>query len=203
MAQRVVEIRGIPEVMAVINPNVHEKAWRRTINDVTRQSATAASRAIRDRYTVKARALKKKMRVRVLTAGSRVAKIRVEGKRLGLLSFAGTRQVKTGVSVKIKRHGTRKVIRHAFIAAPKGGRQVFRRRWRREHPAEPTRPMRPSRQYGAMPRTYRLPIEKLTTIGPAEMFDHPRVYVEIERVVNEKAPELYQRHYRYYAGRSP
>lgn len=197
---RVVEIRGLEDARAVLHPEIHERAHRRTINDLTLQSATASSRKIRERYTVKAGELKKKLRTRLLTAGSRVAKIRVEGRRLGLLAFAGTRQTKTGVSVKLKHQGRRKIIRHAFLREIKGGRQAWRRVWRRTHPAEPVRPMRPAAQYGAMPRLYRLPLEKVTTIGPAEMFDHPNVYAEIERVVDEKAREIYRRNYRYYAG---
>lgn len=195
---RVVDLRGLEAARAVVDPEIHRKAWRRTVNDLTRRSNTATAKQIRQRYTVKARELKRKTRVQLLTGSSETASIRVEGKRMGLLAFAGTRQVKAGVSVQIRRGGPRKVIPHAWIDAEK--RNAWRRRWRRLHPDAPPAPARPPAQYGRLPRVYRLPVERVTSLGPAEMFDHPNVYDEVEAVIDRDGHALYDRHYAYYAG---
>jgi hypothetical protein len=54
-------------------------------------------------------------------------RIFARGKPVGLISFSGTRQVKKGVSVMVKRAGARSVVKSAFIQTAKNARNVFRR----------------------------------------------------------------------------
>lgn len=197
---RGVEIRGLPEVHALLNADVAKQAAVRTINDLTTQSRTRASTAIRARYTVKAATIKNRMKVSKITTAGGVAKITVSGPLLSLTSFAGTRQTAKGVSVKILQSGTRKLIRHAFLAQSKGSQQAYRRVWRREHPAAPLgRTPRTRGMY--LPRHMRYPVERLTVMYPATMFDQDQIYGEIQALLDEKYEEIFLRNFEFYAAR--
>lgn len=91
------------------------------------------------------------------------------GKPLGLIHYQA-RQTKKGVSVKVKRVGKRAVILGAFIAKGKGATNVFWRQYRGTR-----KKVRPGFQYGALPRGYRLPIERLTGPRIPDIMGNPKV----------------------------
>jgi hypothetical protein len=90
-----------------------------------------------------------------LVRGSVLAK----GKPVGLISFTGTKQLKSGfVSFKVHRGKKFQKLRHAFIARAKGTDNVFERiNWGK-------RPFRPGFPYAVLPHKYRFPLERKT--GP-------------------------------------
>jgi len=103
-------------------------ALTRSLNRAATSVKTEASRTIREELNLKAGAVSKSIHVGRASAGSPEASIRIAGKQVPLIGFIGTRQVRKGVSVKVKRSGSRKVIAHAFIATMKSGhRGVFTR----------------------------------------------------------------------------
>jgi hypothetical protein len=82
-----------------------------------------------------------------------------KGKPIGLISFSGTKQLKSGfVSFKVHRKEPTTKLRHAFIARATGNDHVFERLdWGK-------RPFRPGFPYAVLPHKYRFPLERLT--GP-------------------------------------
>lgn len=91
----------------------------------------------------------------VVVRGSVLAK----GKPVGLISFTGTKQLKSGlVSFKVHRREKHTKLRHAFIAQAGGNKHVFERvNWGK-------RPFRPGFPYAVLPHKYRFPLERKT--GP-------------------------------------
>jgi len=86
-------------------------------------------------------------------------KIEARGKPVGLISFSGTRAVKKGVSVLVRRDGKRTILKHAFIRTIKNAENVWWREW-----SGARQPVDPDVRYGRLPKRYRMPIERLT--GP-------------------------------------
>jgi hypothetical protein len=80
------------------------------------------------------------------------------------LKLFGARQTKTGVSVKVLRQGSRKVIKHAYIGTAKKNQkfeQVYRRKWDIEWPASHKKPVNRKIAYAKLPLEYRFPVEAL------------------------------------------
>ena len=86
-----------------------------------------------------------------------------QGKPLGLVDFIGTRQVKKGMSVKIKKSGTRHIIKHAFKSILWAGKEDVGQRIY-EGVRKPARGTYPYTAYRALPFKYRWPVKRLT--GP-------------------------------------
>jgi hypothetical protein len=95
-----------------------------------------------------------------------------EGLPVGFMSFSGTRELKAGkgVSVKLKRTGSRKYFRHAFIAEAKGTKHVFEReswgkaRWKPGYP------------YAKMPKSYRFGLDRLSGVSIEDYYKDDRIY---------------------------
>jgi hypothetical protein len=91
----------------------------------------------------------------MIVRGSVLAK----GKPIGLISFSGTKQLKSGfVSFKVHRREKPTKLRHAFIARASGTNNVF------ERITYGKRPFRPGFPYAVLPHKYRFPVKRLT--GP-------------------------------------
>jgi len=86
-----------------------------------------------------------------------------KGKPLPLVDFMGTRQVKKGVSVKIKKSGAREIIKHAFKNILWRGKEDIGQRIY-EGERKPPRGTYPYTSYRALPFEYRWPVRRLT--GP-------------------------------------
>jgi len=98
------------------------------------------------------------------------ASLSATGKPLPLSNFSPV-QVLSGVRVKIKKSGGRKVIKGGFLAKPAGSgtKNVFMRRYRRDHLPKP---VRPNRKY-----PHRLPVLFLS--GPRIEDIYARHFPEI------------------------
>ena len=95
-------IKHVRASFTALTDKVSGKATMRALNRALDQSATEASRKIREVYNILE------------------ARLEMRGERIGVIEF-GARQVGAGVSVKIKRAGGRDVIPHAFITTLKSG----------------------------------------------------------------------------------
>lgn len=97
-----------------VRKDVMTKAVPRALNKVAGEVRTESSRSIRAAgYRIKDRAIKKQIAIRKATRNELTAVVRARGKPIPLINY-GARQVKSGVSVAVK--GSRKIIKHAFIA---------------------------------------------------------------------------------------
>lgn len=119
-----------------LTENIKEKATVRALNRALDQSATAANREIRKVYNLKvavvAKAFKKKYAREKMVYP--VAVLEVSGSRIGLIEF-DAKQVRRGVSVRVRRGGRRKTRKGAFIATTRSGYTgVFERRGRERYP---------------------------------------------------------------------
>ena len=91
------------------------------------------------------------------------------------MSFSGTRELKggKGVSVKLKRKGSREYFRHAFIADAKGTTNVFEReewghaRWIPGYP------------YWKLPKQYRFGLDRLSGVAIEDYYKDDRIYQKV------------------------
>lgn len=200
---QVVTIRGMEDVYPLLDPDLVEQARRRTLNDMCRQSSTESSSVIRQTYTVKAGEFKARVTLKLATAANGEVKITVVGRRFGLMSFTGTRAVKSGVSVKLRSDRPRSILPWAFIATMRSGHEgVFRRTWRDATVGTAsTMRMGQGRAWARMGRQWRLTIKELTTVGAAQMFDQQMVYAAVQTLVDAKFETVFNRNYAYYAAK--
>jgi hypothetical protein len=124
-----------------------------------------------------------------------------QGKPLPLVDFIGTRQVKKGVSVKIKKSGAREIIKHAFKGIIWAGKEdVGQRIYEGER--QPARGTYPYTSYRKLPFEYRWPLRKLTgprvedelgkskVIGAVMAYANERLNVILEQEVNYELSKL-------------
>lgn len=134
---------------AVKIPRAFRLAISSAINKTIKKADTAAGRAVRAIYNIKARDLKKAVRIIKSNSNKLEGRSQIIGQRLRLFYF-GAKQNKTGVSVRIRKDSGRKTVKSAFIATmPSGLKNAFRRQTKA-----------------------RLPIQSLTTLDPASMYDN-------------------------------
>lgn len=204
-----ITMTGLEDVRAVLEPELFQRAFRATVNDMIKKGRTKTSTTIREKYTVKAAVLKSHMSMQLVSPAKPTGWIRVDGPTMALTSFAGTRQTATGVSVKIKKDGPRKVIKHAFIATvakQKAGGAVsestvaFQRDWRRHNPTAAVG-SRVSKPWAALPRQYRYPVHHVSTIGPVGMFNQQYVDQVVQAMVDAEAQKDFERNYAFYASK--
>jgi len=109
--------------LANVRKEVMEKAVPRALNKVAAETKVESSRSIRSAgYKIKASAIKKQISIKRANRSELKAVVTASGKPIPLIEYAA-RQVSTGVSVSVK--GSRKIIRHAFIAEVNGHKGVY------------------------------------------------------------------------------
>lgn len=103
------------------------------------------------------------------------------GDPVGLINFQA-RAVKTGVSFKIKKAGSRSLLPHAYIGSGKKGpgQHVFRRQYK-----GPRKAAVPGKKYGAMPKIFRLPTSRLTGPRIEDIYSKPAVYAKVQAIAAE------------------
>ena len=105
-----------------------EKAITRSLNRTITGVRTAASRAVREELTLKAKDVNRELAVRRARRRDLEAALDISVTATGLIKFRA-RQTQRGTTVQVKRRGGRKRISHAFIAKMKSGHVgVFVRR---------------------------------------------------------------------------
>lgn len=162
--------RSLDRLRADVADTVRVRAVNRTME----QAQTAMNREIRKDYNLRAKDVRERLSLSkaVFRGGSLAveATLTASGSRRGSRSanvmLFDAKQVKAGVSVRIKRGGSKKVIAGAFIGNK--NRTVFRRTGKK-----------------------RLPIEPVQTIDVPQMFTSKRVNQAVIRVIEQKFPEVF------------
>lgn len=144
--------------------NALKKAGIRAVNRVIVTARKSATEEVRKKYNIKAAKIKEKTRLFKASRTRLGAALVISAGRMGLINFSA-RQTKRGVTVLVKKTSGRKRIKSGFIATAKGGRNIWQR----------------------MTKS-RLPIRRLTTIGPATMFE-----VEGEKAFREATEKNFRR----------
>lgn len=148
------------KVMMAKLKGIHERVTSRAIN---RSLVTVRAAAV-DLIAMDLNLTKTKIRDSFEMYSATVANpsggVSSKSKPIPLIDFNGTRPLaRGGVSVQVKRTGTREHLRHAFIATMKSGHEgVF------ERDSWFGRTWVKGRQYARLPREYRLPIDEM--FGP-------------------------------------
>lgn len=167
------EVRELEKVFGVTAPKKLRKSMRRALSRTRSGARTETSKRVREKYNIQARRLKKDV---VLTKPNYSSfSFRVIGRKkpISLISFRSKsgppRQTKTGVTVAVET-GSRKLIKHAFIARGAGGNaQVF------------------TRYLGNGRKSGRLPIRSLKGPSAADMM----LGAEVEQPLAETAQERF------------
>lgn len=158
--------------------NGARKVIMRSVNKTLTGVRTDTVNEIRKDVNITATAIRKTIRIEKASLSRLSARVTSKQKYgTGLVNF-GARQTTKGVSVQVLRRKGRSLIRHAFIASPKGGRQVF---WRKGKQHVGIRPFQKNFPYGKLPRRYRLPIEKLWGPAVPDLMKHVKTFDAIER----------------------
>ncbi len=135
---------------------VGEKVLSRSLNKTLTGVKTDASTEIRKELNAKKAAVDETFTLNKATIKKLNASIISTGTPLALIDFVGTRQTAKGVSVLVKKAGSRKIIPGAFITTLKGGHKgVF---WRDWHGTK--KPKNSKIRYGTLPRKFRLPMSE-------------------------------------------
>lgn len=172
-----------PDVMRKLDQLSDEVATKVTVRAVNRtvdQAKTQMSRSIRSEFNISLAKVNEKLTVKKASfKGGRFSVVaellsRTAGGRrrsVNVINFAARPGAK-GVTVKIRKAGSRKTITGAFIGNK--GRTVFKRTGSK-----------------------RLPIEPVQTIDVPQMFNTKRINAAVLRAINEKFPTIFERELRF------
>ncbi|HET56890.1 MAG TPA: hypothetical protein ENN35_00425 [Deltaproteobacteria bacterium] len=170
------------KVMALLSgvrdgaPRVLSRAVNKTLDGVR----TDADREIRSIVTLKKKDVMATFSTRKASVRSLSARVVCSDKPQSLIKFS-TSQRKTGVSVKVLKSSGRTVLKHAFYAAAAGAGQIWERKYKGRGQSA-----RRAIAYGALPKKYRLPVEKLTGPRVADIMGKPTVLKKIRNQADER-----------------
>lgn len=108
------DIKGINGIQRLLSPAKYDKIISRTLNKVTAQAKTAATRVIRQTYNIKSSRLKEAISVYTANSNKLQTSIITRGRPPGLQHY-DARQTAKGVQVKVKNAGGRKIVKGGFM----------------------------------------------------------------------------------------
>ncbi|KKN52428.1 hypothetical protein LCGC14_0612820 [marine sediment metagenome] len=189
------QMRDVQAMLSGIK-NGYPKVLSRSVNKTVTGVRTDAVNEIYKNLNLTKTRIRKDFKIKKMTWAYLTARIVSKGAPVGLAAFAGTRQTKKGVSVKVKRAGKRSILKHAFIADAKKA-AVFGSKTRthvfwRKYKGPRSKP-KAGFSYGALPRTYRLPVERL--VGPRiqDILDEPKVMKPVMKMADDRLAVNLQR----------
>lgn len=137
-------IKNLDKLKQKFDPKVVERANRAGANKAAQKTRTFISETIRKVYNVKAMAIKKRVTLKRASSNMPFAELRYRGPRIGLINFGAKEKkvtlarkprkgqkgqpwgrFRTGVTVKVKKSGSRKLVssRPGFIMTGKNNNQ--------------------------------------------------------------------------------
>jgi len=167
-------------------PEGNQRARTRAINRTLAGARTDATTEVYKELNLTKTRIRKDFKIFRASRAWPHGQLQSKGKPVGVASFSGTRQTKKGVSVKIKRRGSRELLKHAFIATVKKARGAF---WR-DYGLKRAK-YKPGKPYGRMPERYRLPIHRLSGPRIQDILGDNRVMAR----VMQKAGARYEKNY--------
>ena len=201
-----VSIEGIDAAQRLLTeaPKRLPRAVAKALNDGAVRARSESVRLIGAEWNVKSTAARKALSIRRATVTKLESSVEATGGRgrgIPLASF-NARQTKRGVSVKLKRAGSRGLLPGAFIATMKSGhRGVFTRRAKSRKQGTPYRqlPIREVMRGKWAGTTYRpgLPILEKMSVSIASMWNRGIIADVVARVGGYVEGRL-----RYYVGKA-
>jgi hypothetical protein len=162
------EIKFNPEDVAKVKLLLSEieaaRCLRNALNDTITGIQTDAARAVYADLNLTQTRIKQGFRIQRATIDDLYGSFRSIGKPVNLASFTGSRMTTRGLSVKVKRNGTRTTLKHGFIWSrlTKQGDEA-KTAFQRAYIGTRTKASN-KLPWRKMPEHYRLPLETLT--GP-------------------------------------
>lgn len=155
------DLRAAVARFEVNSERIIDAAAVRALNRTATTVRAEAVKRIRERYNLKAAAVRKQIRINRARRGRLVSEVLVSGRHIPLYDFAA-RQVKRGVTVRVTKQ--RKEVKGAFIATMPGGHVgVFVRRGKS-----------------------RLPIRELFSISLPQAFTQKQILAALRKVAAER-----------------
>ncbi len=192
-----VKLEGIDKALAVLRPDIAQKAMNRTLNDLMAKGKTQATRKVRERYNIKASKLKTYLSVKKSSRSRLEARLSVRSREVSLYHFLyGEKTPKMGrrakakpVRIKVLRQAGAHRLRHAFIMRGASGNiGIF------------ARLVGVKATKGKAAEKGEDRIIRLNTTGPAKMFDKVGIK-EMQKCVDDNANKVFERNFNYYIGK--
>jgi len=188
-----IHLEGSDKLLAALRPDLHQKAVRKTINDLMTRSSNAAKRKVRERYNIKAKQLNRYIKVRKASGNNLEAKLSAMSRDASLFHFINKGSISSSlkskrrgrrpVKIKVLKQGGAHALRHAFVMIGKSGNiGIF------------------ERVVGVKSSTGKDKIKRLNTTGPAKMFDKAGV-PEMQKYVDENTGRIFKQNFNYYIGK--
>ena len=191
------DFKDVQRRIDAMRDDIAKQATVSAVNKTMEQARTQMIREIRTEYAVSAGYVRQRLSIRrasfkqgafrieaSLTGGGKNGK----GRSANLIQF-GAREVRKGVSVKIKRAGSRKVITGAFIANK--GRTVFIR--------VPGTTMASRSKYSGSKHAEQ--IKAVQTIDVPAMFNQRRINAAVVAAIKDRFPTIFDREAAFYVSR--
>ena len=188
-----IHLEGSDKLLAALRPDLHQKAVRKTINDLMTRSSNAAKRKVRERYNIKAKQLNRYIKVRKASGNNLEAKLSAMSRDASLFHFINKGSISSSlkskrrgrrpVKIKVLKQGGTHALRHAFVMIGKSGNiGIF------------------ERVVGVKSSTGKDKIRRLNTTGPAKMFDKAGV-PEMQKYVDDNTGRIFKQNFNYYIGK--
>lgn len=161
--------------------NGYKKVLVTSINKTLTTVKTQATARIGNELNLKAARIKEDITVQKASYSKVAGALVLSGEPVGLAQF-GASQVKKGVTVKVLKSSGRSLLKHAMLAKGRGvttKKHVF---WRQYD--GPRKPVMPGRDYGVMPKEYRLPLARLTGPRIEDIFSADSVLIPVTEQAN-------------------
>jgi hypothetical protein len=186
-----IQLDAVKSALAEIK-NGAPRAISSAMNATMTTVQTQAVKAIGQDLNLAAKRIKSDFKIKKSSWKDLAGFVSATGAPIGLVNFAA-RQTKTGVTVKVKRTGVRRLLPHAFLAA--GRKQAGYHVWWRAKVWG--RPVNPALAYGKLPKKYRFPegpkgergVHRLTGPRIEDIFAADRIYNPIRLLAAEKFAE--------------
>jgi hypothetical protein len=176
------QLDGVKAMLSGISGGA-DKALTRSINKSLVNVRTRAVKEIGADLNLKSSRIKKDFDIKKASFTKMVAFVRCQSVPPGLINFS-SRQVRKGVTTKVRKKGSRKLVKHAFIATFKGNKHVAKRI--NKHVGKGVLNTNKNRAWGMMPRKYRFPIKILYAVRPADFMAQPQILNPLEEYASER-----------------
>ena len=159
---------------------------RRAINETLTGVKTDAARVVYEDLNLTQTRIKKNFYTRNATGSDITGLFRSKGDPVNLASFTGSRMTTRGLSVKVKRSGTRATLKHGFLwtRTTKAGEEAstaFQRAWKGPRTSAST-----ALPWKLMNQKYRRPVETLTGPRIEDILGKPDVIQYLQAAAGER-----------------
>lgn len=191
-----IEIKGIKELMAKLDPNKVRLAANSALNKVAAQAKTEASKQIRSEYNIKASDVSKNMKLTTRARGDQM-EAEITGTKRGMaLSYFGAKQlgvIANKKSFRLTRRASGGRGGAVSVEVKKGGRKTLRgdpkpfiTKFKSGHIAVVQREGKD-----------RKPIQQLLGPGIALLFGSKKIMAATKKLINEKFDSIFKHELEY------